>query len=75
MHISSTLILIIASTAAALFVGVFVAAAIITHGNRRTIQKYNGNWRNKSRVLSNKDKSLVKLPTHRTDHLIENTKD
>ena len=38
--------LIIASTAAALFVGVFVAAAIVTHRNRRTIQKYNGNWRN-----------------------------
>ena len=46
MHISSTLMLIIASIAAALFVGVFLAAVIITHGNRRTIQKYNGNWRN-----------------------------
>ena len=46
MHISSTLMLIIASIAASLFVGVFVAAVIITRGNRRTIQKYNGNWRN-----------------------------
>ncbi|MDE6380835.1 MAG: hypothetical protein K2L11_10205 [Muribaculaceae bacterium] len=46
MHISSTLVLIIASIAAALFVGLFVAAVIITHGNRRTIQKYNENKRN-----------------------------
>ncbi|MDE5812705.1 MAG: hypothetical protein K2H72_00320 [Muribaculaceae bacterium] len=46
MHISSTLMLIIASIAAALFVGVFVTAVVITHGNRRTIQKYNGNKRN-----------------------------
>ena len=38
--------LIIASTAAALFVGVFVAAAIVTRRNRGTIQKYNGNRRN-----------------------------
>ncbi len=39
MYISSTLMLIIASTAVALFVGVFVAAAIITRRNRRIIQK------------------------------------
>ncbi|MDE7418660.1 MAG: hypothetical protein K2N35_00440 [Muribaculaceae bacterium] len=39
MHISSTLMLIIASIAAALFVGVFVAAAIVIHMNRRTIKK------------------------------------
>ena len=39
MHISSTLMLIIASTAAALFIGVFVAATVITRRNRRIIQK------------------------------------
>ena len=39
MHISSTLMLIIASTAAVLFVGVFVAAAIVTRRNRRAIQR------------------------------------
>ena len=43
MHISSTLMLIIASIAAALFVGVFVTAAIITRRNRRTIQKLTKN--------------------------------
>lgn len=39
MHISSILMLIIASIAATLFVGVFVSAAIITRKNRRIIQK------------------------------------
>ena len=43
MHISSTLMLIIASTAATLFVGVFAAAAVITRRNRRTIQKLTKN--------------------------------
>lgn len=38
MHISSTLMFIIASIAAILFVGMFVAAAIITRKNRRIIQ-------------------------------------
>ena len=40
MHISSTLMLIIASIAAVLFVGVFTAAAVVTLGNRRIIQKH-----------------------------------
>ncbi|MDE5850311.1 MAG: hypothetical protein K2H38_09235 [Muribaculaceae bacterium] len=39
MHISSTLMLIIASMAATLFAGVFVAAAVITRRNRRIIQR------------------------------------
>ena len=39
MHISSTLMLIIASIAATLFVGVFVVAALITRRNRRIIRE------------------------------------
>ena len=39
MHISSTLMLIIASIAALLFVAVFVTAVIITYKNRRIIKK------------------------------------
>lgn len=40
MHISSTLMLIIASIAAGLFVCVFAAAAIITRRNRQIIQEH-----------------------------------